>query len=91
MRIIKKILVFPLIILVAIIVSIMKLLIYVEAHLAGILAIIFGICVLLAVINHMWLQLGVFVIIIGAGVLMIVLSFQLFLWTEDFLNFLKRV
>ena len=91
MRMLKKIAVFPIMLFVAIMSTCIKRIVKIESHIAAVAKVFLMICVMLAVINRMWLQLGIFAIIFAAGFLILLFSVQLSVWMEVLLDRLKQV
>ena len=91
MKILMKIFVLLILVLVAIMSTSVKLLIKIEEYVIGVSILLMGICILMAVINHMWLQLGIFILISTAIFMILFFSFQLDIWMEKLLESLKQV
>ncbi len=91
MKILMKIFVLPILVLVAIMSTSVKLLIKIEEYVIGVSILLMGICILMAVINHMWLQLGIFILISTAIIMILFFSFQLDIWMEKLLESLKQI
>ncbi len=90
MKIIRKICILPLLFVVFIASLCVKLLIKAETHIGGIFILILGICVVLALLNKMWLQLGIFMMMVLVVFMGLFISVVLDIWLDDLLETLKR-
>ena len=91
MKIIKRIVAFPFILILTILELIIRLAIKLGSYVGGIALLLLGICCVLALINHMWLQLG---LLAGFFVAVLVLFFAaatVQIWVELGLERLKTV
>ena len=77
MRILKRIILFPVYVLVAIMSTSMKILVKDECWVAGVGFLLLAIFAFLALIKKMWLQLGVFVMIVAIGAVLLLFSADL--------------
>lgn len=62
------------------------LIIKIECWAAGIIFLFFGICILLAVMNQLWLQAGILAGMFGAGVLILLLTTEVKLFIEGLID-----
>ena len=90
MKILRKIIVFPVLLLVAILSTCVKLILKAEEYVIGVAILLVGICVVLALINQMWLQLGILIMISVLILFILFFSVQVDIWMEDLLDFLRR-
>ena len=88
MKIVKKIVTFPIIIVLIILSRLIDLIIKAECWVAGVGFLLLAILVILAVIKQQWLQVGVFAGMAGVGAVMLFLSASIQIWIE---NGLKRL
>lgn len=91
MRIVKRIMIFPIVILVAIMSTCMKLIVKAETYIAGVGIIFITACVVNVVIRHMWMQLGILAVIMFVAFMVMILSVKLDIWMEDMLATLKKL
>ena len=85
----KKICLMPVILVLGIAEILVKIIIKLECWIAGIGLLIIGLCVLLAVFNQMWLQLGILTGVLLAGVLVMLLSAEIQVGVEMLLDRMK--
>ncbi len=91
MRVIKKVLAFPLIVVVLLVGLIAKLFMKLGSLVAGVGILLLAIFAILALINRMWIQLGVFGILLVAMVLILLASAEVVLWSERTVKALKSI
>ncbi len=91
MRVIKKILTFPIIVLVTLVGLIAKLFIKLGSLVAGVGILLLAICAVLALINRQWTQLGIFGILIAAILLVMFASVEIEMWAENAVEALKGI
>ena len=89
MKIVKKIVIFPIIIVLSILSRLIDLLIKAECWVAGVGILLLAILAILAVIKHQWLQVGVFAGLAGLGIVILFLSANIQVWIETGLERLK--
>ena len=89
MRIIKKIVTFPIIIVLSILSRLIDLIVKVECWVAGVGFLLLAILAILAIIKRQWLQVGIFAGLAGAGVVILFLSANIQVWIEDGLKRMK--
>ena len=82
MRILKRIILFPVYVLVAIMSTSVKILIKAECWVAGVGFLLLAILSILAIINRQWLQVGVFGLLIVIGAMVMLLSTNLWIWID---------
>ena len=82
MRVLKRIILFPFFILVVIMSTSVKLIVKAECYVAGVGNLLLTIFTILALINRMWLQLGIFGLIFAAGFLILLFSVQIEVWLD---------
>ena len=83
MRIIKKMLMLPISLILGLLKLIIILLIKAACRVAGVGLPLLTIFVILALVNKMWLQVGIFSIIIIAGAVILLLSAHILLCVEE--------
>ncbi len=86
MRIIKKIMIFPILVVLDISRVLLDLFIKAECWVAGVGFLLLAIFAILALINKMWLQLGIFVSLIVVGVVIMLMSVHILLVIETLKN-----
>lgn len=91
MRVIKKVLAFPVIVLLTILNWILHLIIKAESLVSAVGLIVIGICIVLAIVNKMWLQLGIFALVLVAGIVIVLLSAELVIRVERVRDRLKSI
>ena len=82
MRRIKRILTVPIILILELLKIVINLLIKAECWVAGVGFLLLAIFAILALINKMWLQLGIFAIIFAAGALTLLMSVNILFWID---------
>ena len=83
MRRIKKILAVTIIIILDLLKIVINLLIKAECRVAGVGSLPLAIFAILALVNKMWLQLGIFVLLFVSGVVIMLLSVHILFWIEE--------
>lgn len=91
MRVLAKVAVFPLVIILTIAGLIVRLFIKVGSMVSGVAVLLLVICAVLALINKMWLQLGIFGLIFLAMFVILFASAELQVWIDVAMDSLKRV
>ena len=91
MRVLAKVAVFPLVVILTIAGLIVRLFIKVGSMVSGVAVLLLGICAVLALINKMWLQLGIFGLIFLAMFVILFASAELQVWIDVATDRLKRV
>ena len=91
MRVLAKVAVFPLVVILTIAGLIVRLFIKVGSMVLGVAVLLLGICAVLALINKMWLQLGIFGLIFLAMFVILFTSAELQVWIDVATDRLKRV
>jgi hypothetical protein len=91
MRVIKKVLAFPVIVLLTVLNWILHLIIKAESLVSAVGLIVIGICIVLAIVNKMWLQLGIFGLVLVLGVVIVLLSAEFVVQVERTRNRLKSL
>ena len=89
MKKVKKIVTFPIIIVLSILSRLIDLIIKAECWVAGVGFLLLAILAILAVIKHQWLQVGVFALFAGIGIILLFLSANIQVWIEDGLKRMK--
>ena len=89
MRMLKKIILFPVYVLVVIMSTSVKILIKAECWVAGVGFLLLAIFAILAIMKQQWLQVMIFVGMAGAGVLFLLLSANIQLVIETMLERLR--
>ncbi len=82
MRLLKKVVLLPVIVLVVIMSTSMKLILKAECWVAGVGFLLLAILATLALINKMWLQLGLFASLLVIGVVIMLMSAHILFWIE---------
>ena len=82
MRRIKKILAVPIILILELLKIVINLLIKAECWVAGVGFLLLAIFAILALVNKMWLQLGIFAIIFAAGAVILLMSVHILFWID---------
>ena len=90
MRVFKKIVEFPIKIMLSIAGWIIDLIIKAECWVAGVGFLLLAIFAILAIINQQWLQLGLFAGLAGAGVIMLFMSANIRLGIETILEKIRE-
>ncbi len=91
MRVIKKIVAFPLIILVSLLGLIAKLFIKLGSLVAGVGILLLAIFAVLALVNKMWTQLGIFGILFVAMLIILLAAVEIEMWAENAMEVLKGI
>lgn len=89
MNIVKKIVVFPIIIVLSILSRLINLIIKAECWVAGVGFLLLAILAILAIIKHQWLQVWIFAGMAGVGAIFLFLSANIQILLEDSLERLK--
>ncbi|MBO4609832.1 MAG: hypothetical protein J5696_08190 [Lachnospiraceae bacterium] len=89
MKVIKKIVTFPIIIVLGILSWLIDLIIKAECWVAGVGFLLLAILAILAIIKQQWIQVGIFAGLAGLGVILLVLSANIQIWIESGLERLK--
>ena len=89
MRIVKKIVIIPIIIVLSILSRLINLIIKAECWVAGVGFLLLAILAILAIIKHQWLQVGIFAGMAGVGAIFLFLSANIQVLLEDGLETLK--
>lgn len=82
MRRIKKILAVSIILVLELLKTVINLLIKAECWVAGVGFLLLAIFAILALINQMWLQLGIFASLFVAGVVIMLMSVHILFWID---------
>ena len=82
MKRVKRILSVPIILVLELLKMIINLLIKVECWVAGVGFLLLAIFAILALVNKMWLQLGIFAIIFAAGAIILLMSVHILFWID---------
>ena len=91
MRALKKIAVFPLVIVLILSGLIVKAFIKLGSTFAGVATQLLAICALLALFNKMWLQLGIFGLIFAAMMGCLLVSAELQVWIDMCIDILNKI
>lgn len=86
MKMLARVALIPLFIVLRIMGIAVHLIIKIECWVAGIIFLFFGICILLAVMNQLWLQAGILGGMAGAGVLILLLTTEVKLFIEGLID-----
>ena len=89
MKIVKKVVTFPIIIVLTILSCLINLIIKAECWVAGVGFLLLAILAILAIIKRQWLQVGIFAGLAGAGVVILFLSANIQVWIENGVEKLK--
>ena len=89
MKVVKKIVTFPIIIVLSVISWMIDLIIKSECWVAGVGVLLLAILAMLAIIKHQWLQVGLFAGIAGTVIVILFLSAYILAWLENVLKMLK--
>ncbi len=89
MRIVKKIVIIPIILVLSILSRLINLIIKAECWVAGVGFLLLAILAILAIIKHQWLQVGIFAGMAGAGVILLLLSANVQVGIESVLEKLQ--
>ena len=82
MRRIKRTLAVPIILILDLLKIVINLLIKAECWVAGVGSLLLAIFAILALVNKMWLQLGMFAIIFAAGAVILLMSVHILFWID---------
>ena len=82
MRRIKRILTVPIILILDLLKIVINLLIKAECWVAGVGFLLLAIFAILALINKMWLQLGIFALLFVSGAVIMLLSVHILFWID---------
>ena len=82
MRRVKRILAVSIILILDLLKIIINLLIKAECWVAGVGSLLLAIFAILALINKMWLQLGIFALIFAAGAVILLMSVHILFWID---------
>ncbi len=82
MRRIKRILAVPIILILDMLKIVINLLIKAECWVAGVGSLLLVIFAILALINKMWLQLGIFVLLFVSGFVIMLMSVHILFWID---------
>ena len=83
MRRIKRILAVPIILMLELLRIIINLLIKAECWVAGVGSLLLAIFAILALINKMWLKLGIFALLFIAGLVIMLMSVHILFWIDS--------
>lgn len=83
MRRIKRILAVPIILILELLKIVINLLIKAECWVAGVGSLLLAIFAILALINKMWLQLGIFALLFIAGLVIMLMSVHILFWIDS--------
>ena len=89
MKIVKKVVTFPIVIVLSVLSRLIDLIIKAECWVAGVGFLLLAILAILAVIKQQWLQVGVFTGLAGMGLIVLFLSANIQFWIESGLEWLK--
>ena len=82
MKRVKQILSVPIILVLELLKIVINLLIKAECWVAGVGFLLLAIFAILALINQMWLQLGIFALLFVAGVVIMLMSVHILFWID---------
>jgi len=91
MRVLAKVLVFPLVIALSLIGLAVRIAIKLGSVVAGVCTLIFGILAFLVLINKMWLQLGILALIYAAMMVVLFAAAEVQVWIDVATDLLKEV
>ncbi|MBQ7616241.1 MAG: hypothetical protein IJU77_14450 [Butyrivibrio sp.] len=91
MRVLVKVAVFPLVIVLTLAGLLVRVFIKLGSMVAGVATLLLAICAILALVNKMWLQLGIFGIIFAAMMFCLLASAELQVWIDVATERLKSV
>ena len=91
MRVLAKIAVFPLVIVLTLAGLLVRVFIKLGSMVAGVATLLLAICAILALVNKMWLQLGIFGIIFAVMMFCLLASAELQVWIDVATERLKSV
>ena len=89
MKVVKKIVIFPIIIVLSILSRLIDLIIKAECWVAGVGFLLLAILAILAIIKQQWLQVGIFAGLAGLGMVILFLSANIKVWIEGGLERVK--
>ena len=90
MKKVKKIVTFPIIIVLSILKRLIDLFIKAECWVAGVGFLLLAILAILAIIKHQWIQVGIFAGMAGAVIVILFLSANILVWLENVLKMLNK-
>ena len=91
MRVLAKVLVFPLVIVLSLAGLVVRVAIKLGSVVAGVCTLIFGILAILVLINKMWLQLGILALIYAAMMVVLFAAAEVQVWIDVATDLLKEV
>ena len=91
MRVLAKVAVFPLVIVLTLAGLLVRVFIKLGSMVAGVATLLLAICAILALVNKMWLQLGIFGIIFAAMMISLLTSAELQVWIDVATERLKSI
>ena len=91
MRVLAKVLVFPLVIVLSLAGLVVRVAIKLGSVVAGVCTLIFGILAILVLINKMWLQLGILALIYAAMMVVLFVAAEVQVWIDVATDLLKEV
>lgn len=91
MRVLAKVLVFPLVIVLSLAGLAVRVAIKLGSVVAGVCTLIFGILAVLVLINKMWLQLGILALIYAAMMIVLFAAAEVQVWIDVATDLLKEV
>ena len=91
MRVLAKVLVFPLVIVLSFVGLAVRVAIKLGSVVAGVCTLIFGILAVLVLINKMWLQLGILALIYAAMMVVLFAAAEVQVWIDVATDLLKEV
>lgn len=91
MRVLAKVLVFPLVIVLSLVGLVVRVAIKLGSVVAGVCTLIFGILAILVLINKMWLQLGILALIYAAMMVVLFAAAEVQVWIDVATDLLKEV
>ena len=90
MRILKKIIIFPIFVVLVLIKTLLDLIIKAECWVAGVGFLLLATLAVLAIIKQQWLQFGFFAVLAGLGLVILFLSANVQVLIEDGMEKLKQ-
>ena len=91
MRVLAKVLVFPLVIVLSLVGLAVRVAIKLGSVVAGVCTLIFGILAVLVLINKLWLQLGILALIYAAMMVVLFAAAEVQVWIDVATDLLKEV
>ena len=91
MSAVKRIIVFPIILMLELLGIVISVLLKAECWVVGTGFLILAVFTVMALINKMWLQVGIFVALISIGMIMLGFSANIAVWIETFKDNLKHI